>query len=364
MEYSTFFNSVTGSDGKPDRTYKAEDWDRHLKDLISNGIFAGGTNLQVTADGSGMSVVLDIGAAWINGKHYLNDQAITFPIDAADGTLNRADRIVIRLDTAGRYIRAQYKKGTFASTAVPPDLQRDADGWELCLADVSIPAGTTAITQALITDTRLDNDVCGIVTGLIDQVDTSTFYDQIASDLQHFRSTNEADFTAWVNGLKDILDDETAGNLLNLITSHTSDATVHLQAGEREKINGAVQKIPRDTLTADDYNNPSYPISYETATNSPSIAVAIGLPSGIYHIKYQSYLASGYGAQMAIELGSNYGTNLYIRNSNRLTWSAWRKVSDGGLSANTTSIASALTLSTAAPTSTLAAGKLWGVYDA
>lgn len=214
---------MTGSDGKPDRTYKAEDWDRHLKDLISNGIFAGGPNLQVTADGSGMSVVLDIGAAWINGKHYLNDQAITFQIDAADGALNRADRIVIRLDTAGRYIRAQYKKGTFASTAVPPDLQRDADGWELCLADVSIPAGTTAITQSLITDTRLDNDVCGIVTGVVQQVDTTTLYAQIQDDLTRFRATNEADFTAWVQGLKDVLDDETAGNLLNLITTHTSD---------------------------------------------------------------------------------------------------------------------------------------------
>ena len=223
MEYSSFFNAILDSDGKPDRAYKAEDWDRHLKDLISNGIFAGGTNLQVAADGSGMSVVLNIGAAWINGKHYLNDQAITFQIDAADGALNRADRIVIRLDTAGRYIKAQYKKGSFASTAVPPDLQRDADGWELCLADVSIPAGTTAISQSLITDTRLDNDVCGIVTGVVDQADTTTLYAQIQDDLARFRSVNEADFTAWVNGLKGILDDETAGNLLNLITEHKAD---------------------------------------------------------------------------------------------------------------------------------------------
>lgn len=35
---------------------------------------------------------------------------------------------------------------------------------------------------------------------------------------------------------------------------------------------------------------------------------------------------------------------------------------NGGTAANTTSVASALTISTAAPTSTLAAGKLWGVY--
>lgn len=35
---------------------------------------------------------------------------------------------------------------------------------------------------------------------------------------------------------------------------------------------------------------------------------------------------------------------------------------NGGTSADTTAITSSLTVSTAAPTSTLAAGKLWGVY--
>ncbi|WP_169009112.1 hypothetical protein [Faecalispora jeddahensis] len=35
---------------------------------------------------------------------------------------------------------------------------------------------------------------------------------------------------------------------------------------------------------------------------------------------------------------------------------------NGGTAGNTTSVAGAMTVSTAAPTSTLAAGKLWGVY--
>ena len=354
---------MTGSDGKPDRTYKAEDWDRHLKDLISNGIFAGGTNLQVAADGSGMSVVLDIGAAWINGKHYLNGQAITFQIDAADGTLNRVDRIVIRLDTAGRYIRAQYKKGTFANTAVPPDLQRDADGWELCLADVSIPAGTTAITQALITDTRLDNDVCGIVTGLIDQVDTSTFYDQIASDLQHFRSTNEADFTAWVAGLKDVLDDETAGNLLNLITEHKADTAVHLQAGERDKINGAVQGSVANTdfLGKTNYVYPAQnPIDLNSVvTETHEFAInATNFPTGFSNhgfLDVSKFDGSGFAPAtggVIKQVYTDYGNAARaVRTKINDTWGDWQ-------------IESTLTLSTAAPTSTLAAGKLWGVYDA
>ena len=80
MEYSGFFDAILDKNGKPDRLYKAEDWDRHLENLISNGVFAGGTNLQVTADGSAMSVVLQPGPAWINGKNYLNDQALAFSV--------------------------------------------------------------------------------------------------------------------------------------------------------------------------------------------------------------------------------------------------------------------------------------------
>ena len=210
MEYSSFFNSENG-----DRKYKAEDWDRHLKDLIKNGIFKGG--LQATADGSGMSITLQPGKAWINGKHYENDQTLSFPIDAADGTLNRIDRLVLCLDYGVRTITARVKKGTFASAATAPELQRDADKYELCLATISIPAGTSEITQSLITDTRLDNAVCGIVTGAIDQVDTTTFYNQIAADLAEFKSHNEADFTAWFQGIRDTLGEDAAGKLQNQI---------------------------------------------------------------------------------------------------------------------------------------------------
>ena len=229
MEYSSFFNSENG-----DRKYQAEDWDRHLKDLIGNGVFKGGTNLQVTADGSGMSVALQPGSAWINGKHYLNDQALTFAIETADGTLNRIDRIVLCLDYGTRTITAQVKKGTFASSAAAPDLQRNADKYELCVANISVPAGTSEISQSLITDTRLDNSVCGIVSGLISQVDTTTFYKQIQNDLAHFKNDSESGFSTWsdaqktafetwLQSIKDALNEDTAGNLLSLINAHKSD---------------------------------------------------------------------------------------------------------------------------------------------
>lgn len=197
MEYSSFFNSKNG-----DRKYLAEDWDRHLKDLIGNGVFfASSTNLQVTADGSNMSVTVQPGAAWINGKHYLSDQAIVLPLDVADGVLNRVDRIVVRLDYDNRRIQVQVKRGTPASAAAPA-LQRDADAYELSLAVVAVNAGAIAVRQADIADTRMDTAVCGTVTGLINQIDTSTLYAQIQNDLQHFKADSEGDFSAWSTAQK------------------------------------------------------------------------------------------------------------------------------------------------------------------
>ena len=214
-ENSGFFASVGG-----DRQYTTDflaDW---VKSFISNGVYNG--ELAVTA-GDGMTVKIPAGRAWINGYYYHNDSELTLTIDNADGVLNRIDVVVLRWDVNARSITAQVIKGTPASTAAAPAITRTTEQYDLKLAEISIPAGTTAITQSLITDTRLDNDACGIVHGVVQQVDTTTLYAQIQDDLMRFRATNEADFTAWVNGLKDVLDENTAGNLLNLIENHKDD---------------------------------------------------------------------------------------------------------------------------------------------
>ncbi|WP_326975045.1 hypothetical protein [Caproicibacter sp. BJN0012] len=220
-EQSGFFPDVNG-----DREYTCDFLAKWVASFLSNGTYDG--ELAVNADGSGMSVTLSCGRAWINGYYYRGDGDLALAIDNADGVLNRKDIVVLRWDINARNITAQVIKGTPAGTAAAPAITRSAEQYDLKLAEISIPAGTTAITQSLITDTRLDTEVCGIVHAVVDHIDTSTFYNQIQSDLAEFKATNEAGFTAWAAGLKDILDDETAGNLLNLINDHKADQTVHV----------------------------------------------------------------------------------------------------------------------------------------
>lgn len=178
-EWSGFFDAHKVGDSW-DRTYLAEDFAKFLAPLIGNGIFAGRSNeLQVfQVVPAGMSVVLSSGQSWIEGYGYINDSDLSIPVDPADGALGRIDRIVNQWSSVDRRIRTVWKKGTPAVNPVAPTLRWDADYKELNLCTLDISAGLSAITQDKIHDTRMDSSVCGWVTSLIEQVDTSTLYVQ------------------------------------------------------------------------------------------------------------------------------------------------------------------------------------------
>ena len=125
-----------------------------------------------------MSVVLSSGQSWIEGYGYINDSDLSIPVDPADGALGRIDRIVNQWSSVDRRIRTVWKKGTPAVNPVAPLLQWNADYKELNICTLDITAGLSAITQDKIHDTRMDSSVCGWVTSLIEQVDTSTLYVQ------------------------------------------------------------------------------------------------------------------------------------------------------------------------------------------
>ena len=214
-ENSSFFNSVSG-----DRKYKAEDWASYFGTLIGNGVFPNpATNLQVVPGASGLTVTVHAGKAWINGYYYNNTDDLTLTLPTPDGSKKRIDRIVVRWSLSDRKISAQVKSGTAATNPSASVLQRDSDVYELAIADVLVGVAATSITSASITDRRYDSTLCGVVTGTVQQIDTSAF----AAQVQSFLDDSEAEFTSWLSGLQDVLNESTAGNLLNLINTHKAD---------------------------------------------------------------------------------------------------------------------------------------------
>lgn len=186
------FRSVSG-----DRKYSAEDWAAYFALFLSNGVFySSADRLKVTAY-EGMKVKVGKGAGFIAGRMYMLEADTTITLDTADGALNRIDRIVLRCDYTNRLITIAVKKGSYSASPTAPELTRDADAYELALADVYVAAGVVTITTANITDQRLNTALCGIVTGLVDQADTQEIFDEFYAYLQEFKQTTQVDIEAW-----------------------------------------------------------------------------------------------------------------------------------------------------------------------
>lgn len=198
MERCGFFNANV-EDGEYDRVYLASSFAAYFASFIGNGVYAQHSNqLQVIAQNTpDMSVLVSTGQAWINGYWYENTDNKILHIDVADGVLSRIDSIVLCLGTSERDIWAKVKKGAPSANPVAPTIERSADYYELLLATVSIPAGATNVTQARITDMRSVDEVCGWVTGVIEQFDFTHLFDQFTAYFNEFKEGNQADYENW-----------------------------------------------------------------------------------------------------------------------------------------------------------------------
>ena len=221
---SIFFDSQVTYDefGTPvyDRPNSAEQLRATFSSLLSNGIVSTKTSSMASEVGfivdavEGMEIAVNKGMCWINGSCGKEPSRRTFKLDAGMEQ-PRYDSVVLRWDNrqAARNIDIFVKKGTPGGDPTIPLLERNSSVYELRIANILVKANTLAITTKNITDTRLDTEDCGLVVGLVENIDTSQLYKQIQSDLYDFKSTEQAEFMSWFETIQDILDENAAGNL-------------------------------------------------------------------------------------------------------------------------------------------------------
>lgn len=134
---------------------------------LTSGAFSGAEDFPVTAAG-GLKVTVGAGRGWVHpsrftGYSITKREADTLTMPLADPSLPRIDRIVMRYDAGARAASLQVLQGTASSTPTAPAISRTELIYDLCLAGITRPAGSTAVTTGQITDTRLDEKLCGIV---------------------------------------------------------------------------------------------------------------------------------------------------------------------------------------------------------
>lgn len=134
---------------------------------LTSGVFSGAEDFPVTAAG-GLKVTVGAGRGWVHpsrftGYSITKREADTLTMPLADPSLPRIDRIVMRYDAGARAASLQVLQGTASSTPTAPAVSRTELIYDLCLAEITRPAGSTSISTGQITDTRLDEALCGLV---------------------------------------------------------------------------------------------------------------------------------------------------------------------------------------------------------
>ena len=134
---------------------------------LTSGVFSGDEDFPVTATG-GLKVTVGAGRGWVHpsrftGYSITKRESDTLTMPLADPSLPRIDRIIMRYDAGARAASLQVLQGTASSTPTAPAISRTELIYDLCLAEITRPAGSTSITTGQITDTRLDEALCGIV---------------------------------------------------------------------------------------------------------------------------------------------------------------------------------------------------------
>ena len=220
-EKSFPFDSVELTDGSYDRPYYSEDFADYFAQFLSNGVYPNpSNNLLVESLNNNMVLTVNAGSAFIKGRGYINKEPLYVTVSNSDIAYNRIDFIVLQLNLVEREIKILYKEGVPSSSPVKPSLTRNDDIYELKLAEILVKSGVQNITTADITDTRLDSSVCGIVTAVIDNVDTTALFQQYesylntkisqwnetqlaqSSEFKEQMTEQKTEFENWFNGAK------------------------------------------------------------------------------------------------------------------------------------------------------------------
>lgn len=194
-----FFNAVETSSGVYDRTYNAEDFASYFSKFISNGVFVNPTDgLKVSAQ-SGLKVIVKAGSAYIDGYYYELTENKTLTVRVNSSSYIQTDSVVIRFDKTNRKMSLELKSNdtSVSNTSTVKELQ---------LATIKKSVGASSISASDITDKRPYNEVCGFVTGVVQQISTSDLFSQFTSM-----------FNEWFNGIKGQLSGDVATSLQNQI---------------------------------------------------------------------------------------------------------------------------------------------------
>lgn len=245
-ETSGFFDATELTDGTYDRAYVAQQFADYFKLFVGNGVFVNPTDQLKILSNAGMNIKMSAGWAFVNGYWFHNDTNKSFTVPANSAAGVRTDSIMIQFNLSDRSVSSVYASGRTTVNRVSPY-------YELKIAEITVAAGATSITDAVIKDTRSDESVCGFVKGLVDVISTDTLFQQFTTQ-----------FDEWFQQMKDQLSTDAAGKLQTEIDTEISDRKTAVLAEENARKSA-------DTGLSTNISTVAANLSTETANRTAAI---------------------------------------------------------------------------------------------
>ena len=230
-----FFDAINS-----DRTYSANDMNKPYSRVVADGVFATpygtpSTDMMVSATGSDMNITIMSGQGIFASRWFENQSAIIVTVPSNASVNPRIDSVIAQVDktVAGRKGNIVYREGTPSVSPSAPAINTNPSIVEYRIANIYVSAGATAITNANVTDLRGSSE-CPWVTALIQQVDTSSLWQQYqtAYELQYEQFSEdydayvEAQQEAWESFIGSLTQDlDVSMSVIVLASSYTSVAT-------------------------------------------------------------------------------------------------------------------------------------------
>lgn len=242
-----FYNSKDG-----DRRYDAIQMSSIFDGIIEDGVLQHVGTAMVVKESEAMTVNVGIGRAWFNHTWTLNDAILPLAVSDSEVLLNRYDAVVLEVDSreAIRANEIKIIKGTPASSPKKPTMLKTNDRWQYPLAYIYVGAGAMAIHQSDITNC-VGTSECPYVTAPLDKISIDDMVAQWQDQWKRWEKARQSEFLIWFQGIRDILDDADASNIIQRILN-MQNIEITLEASKWSNTVPYSQEVEITTLRSTD----------------------------------------------------------------------------------------------------------------
>lgn len=199
LEYG-FYNSMNG-----DRRYNSVQMSEIFEGLITDGVYPSVGEMFAVTAGEGMQVIIGTGRAWFDATWSRNKARYPMDIEIADPVFERIDTVCIKVDKSDA-VRANsfvVVKGLVSTEPTPSTLPNGNDAFYHPIAYIRVKAAATSLNATDI-EILVGKSICPFTTSILQQTNIDTLF---ANWTQQFMN--------WWDGIKNILDDDAVGKLIN-----------------------------------------------------------------------------------------------------------------------------------------------------